>query len=108
MSASALEISLSQSVLIFHLILEDLEPGKALQQPISLPILENGDKNELGKVEFNQNPTKLWFQKNLSDFSKKNPENFKLRNLKDPKQSSKFNSNSKIHKLNLCGLCSNR
>ena len=51
--------------------MEDQEPGKALQQPISLPILENGDKNELGKVEFNQNPTKLWFQKNLNDFSKK-------------------------------------
>ena len=84
MSASALEISLSQSVLIFHLILEDQEPGKALQQSISLPILENGDKNELGKVEFNQNPTKLWFQKNLSDFSKKSGK-FKIKKLKRPK-----------------------
>ena len=44
----------------------------------------------------------------LAISQKKNPENFKLRNLKDPKQSSKFNSNSKIHKLNLCGLCSNK
>ena len=31
----------------------------------------------LAKLEFNQNPTKLWFQKSLNDFSTtKNPENF--------------------------------